>query len=281
MCAEGATAWRRRPGEQLARPAAPRLTMPEEAVLARRLELLGLPAPARIRVNDNRTVMVSFTRGGLLSIHRGYALAPDRVLKAVVRFLKPRLSREARRAAEREILAFRAADWALGEPRRRRAGDRPRRGEFLGGQAGRDGRAEQRPPTKLLDGDRREKAAVDAARVGDEGAAESRQRAAEAGELPLELDRERGRGGAGGDPWTPINHIANLSRLGGNILVTQSADSLSALDARGASRGQGLDLRERRHRGVAREGGEQGAVRPAEAERLLERRARQEPVEQA
>ena len=103
--------------------------MPEEAVLARRLELLGLPAPARIRVNDNRTVMVSFTRGGLLSIHRGYALAPDRVLKAVVRFLKPRLSREARRAAEREILAFRAADWALGEPRRRRAGDRPRPGD--------------------------------------------------------------------------------------------------------------------------------------------------------
>ena len=102
--------------------------MPEEAVLARRLELLGLPAPARIRVNDNRTVMVSF-RGGLLSIHRGYALAPDRVLKAVVRFLKPRVSREARRAAEREILAFRAADWALGEPRRRRAGDRPRRGD--------------------------------------------------------------------------------------------------------------------------------------------------------
>ena len=103
--------------------------MPEETVLARRLELLGLPAPARIRVNDNGTVMVSLSRGGVLSIHRGYALAPDRVLKAVVRFLKPRLSREARRAAEREILAFRAADWALGEPRRRRAGDRPRRGD--------------------------------------------------------------------------------------------------------------------------------------------------------
>ena len=103
--------------------------MPEEAVLARRLQLLGLPAPARIRVNDNRTVMVSVSNGGVLSIHRGYALAPDRVLEAVVRFLKPRLSRKARRAAEREILTFRAADWALGEPRRRRAGDRPRPGD--------------------------------------------------------------------------------------------------------------------------------------------------------
>lgn len=121
--------WRRRPEEPRTRPAAPRLTMPEEAVLARRLHLLGLPASVRIRVNDNRTVMVSVSNGGVVSIHRGYALAPDRVLKAVVRFLKPRLSREARRAAEREILAFRAADWALGEPRRRRSGDRPRPGD--------------------------------------------------------------------------------------------------------------------------------------------------------
>jgi len=121
--------WRRRPEEPRTRPTAPRLTMPEEAVLARRLHLLGLPASVRIRVNDNRTVMVSVSNGGVVSIHRGYALAPDRVLKAVVRFLKPRLSREARRAAEREILAFRAADWALGEPRRRRSGDRPRPGD--------------------------------------------------------------------------------------------------------------------------------------------------------
>lgn len=103
--------------------------MPEEAVLARRLALLGLPRPRRIRVNDNGTVMVSLSRSGVLSIHRGYALAPDRVLKAVVRFLKPRLPRAARRAAEREILAFRAAEWALGEPRRRRAPDRPRPGD--------------------------------------------------------------------------------------------------------------------------------------------------------
>ncbi len=104
--------------------------MPEETILARRLELLGLPRPRLLRVNDNRRVMVSLSAGGVLSIHRGYALAPDRVLRAVVRFLKPRLPRAARRAAEREILAFRAADWALGEPRRRRAPDRPRPGDL-------------------------------------------------------------------------------------------------------------------------------------------------------
>ena len=98
-------------------------------MLARRLELLGLPTPRAIRVNDNRSVMVSLSAGGVLSIHRGYALAPDRVLRAVVRFLKPRVPRAVRRAAEREILAFRAADWALGEPRCRRAPDRPRPGD--------------------------------------------------------------------------------------------------------------------------------------------------------
>jgi hypothetical protein len=103
--------------------------MPEEALLARRLELLGLPKPARIRVNDNRRVMVSLSQRGVLSIHRGYALAPDRVLKAVVRFLNPRSSRAARRAAERVILSFRAADHAPGGPPRTRTPDRPRPGD--------------------------------------------------------------------------------------------------------------------------------------------------------
>jgi hypothetical protein len=103
--------------------------MPEETILARRLELLGLPKPKAIRVNDNSRVMVSLSPGGVLSIHRGYALAPDRVLRAVVRFLKPRVPRQARQAAEREILAFRAADWALSDSPRRRAPDHPRPGD--------------------------------------------------------------------------------------------------------------------------------------------------------
>lgn len=95
----------------------------------RRLVLLGLPRPRAIRVTDNRTVMVSLSPRGVLSIHRGYAGAPDRVLKAVVRFLKPRTSRELRRAAERVILSFRAEDHADGPPRRRRSSDRPRAGD--------------------------------------------------------------------------------------------------------------------------------------------------------
>ena len=101
-----------------------RFRMPEETLLARRLELLGLHPVKGIRVTDNRTVMVSLSPKGVLRIHRGYARAPDRILKAVVRFVAPRTPRALRRAAEGEILSFRPEDHAAGPPRRRRAGDR-------------------------------------------------------------------------------------------------------------------------------------------------------------
>jgi len=102
----------------------PRFRVSEEALLARRLELLGLRGLKGVRVTDNRSVMVSLSPRGVLRIHRGYALAPDRVLKAVVRFVAPRTPRALRRAAEHEILAFRPEDHASGPPRRPRAGDR-------------------------------------------------------------------------------------------------------------------------------------------------------------
>ena len=108
---------------------APRFRMPEDRLLARRLELLGLHPVAGVEVTDNRTVMVSLSPRGVLRIHRGYAMAPDRVLKAVVRFVAPRTRRAQRRAAEREILAFRPEDHASGPARARRSGDRPRPGD--------------------------------------------------------------------------------------------------------------------------------------------------------
>jgi hypothetical protein len=103
--------------------------MPEELLLARRLELLGLRRPKALRLTDNRSVMVSLSPRGVLSIHRGYAQAPDRVLKAVVRFLSPGTTRALRRAAEHEILSFRPEEFAAGPPRRQRAADRPRTGD--------------------------------------------------------------------------------------------------------------------------------------------------------
>ena len=108
---------------------APRFRVSEEALLARRLELLGLRGLQGVRVTDNRTVMVSLSPKGVLRIHRAYALAPDRVLKAVVRFVAPRTSRAMRRAAEHEILSFRPEARAAGGPRKERAGDRPRPGD--------------------------------------------------------------------------------------------------------------------------------------------------------
>ncbi len=117
----------------MAADAPPRLTMPVEALLARRLELLGLPPLTGVRVTDNRSVMVSLSPRGVLSIHRGYGWASDRVLKAVVRFVAPHVPRARRRAAEREILAFHPEEHAPplspGQARRPRAPDRPRAGD--------------------------------------------------------------------------------------------------------------------------------------------------------
>lgn len=105
--------------------------MPEELLLIRRLEALGLSHLRGLRVTDNRSVMVSYSPNRVLSIHRGYARAPDRVLRAVVRFLAPAVPRELRRAAEHEILSFKAEEHAAGPPRCRRAADRPRPGDRL------------------------------------------------------------------------------------------------------------------------------------------------------
>ncbi len=117
------------PRRESAPPPALRLTMPEARLLAGRLNKLGLQPVAGLRLTDNRSVMVSLSPKGVLSIHRGYAQAPDRVLRAVVRFVGRRTPRVLRRAAEREILAFRPEDHAAGSPRRPRAPDRPRPGD--------------------------------------------------------------------------------------------------------------------------------------------------------
>jgi hypothetical protein len=75
-------------------------------LLAHRLRLLGLRQVDRVVTHTNRTVMVSLTSKGELRLHQGYTSAPDRVLRAIVRFLNPRLPRVVRRVAEREFLAF-------------------------------------------------------------------------------------------------------------------------------------------------------------------------------
>ncbi len=74
--------------------------------LPARLYLLGLHGVSRVVTHTNRSVMVSIGRRRVLRIHAGYAHASDSVLRAIIRFLDPRLPRAVRRAAERELLAF-------------------------------------------------------------------------------------------------------------------------------------------------------------------------------
>jgi hypothetical protein len=77
-----------------------------EAVLRRRLDALGMPPFRGFATHTNRTVLLSVTAQGILRVHRGYAWAPDRVLSAIVRYVRPGTRRATRRSAEREFLTF-------------------------------------------------------------------------------------------------------------------------------------------------------------------------------
>jgi transposase len=99
-------------------------------LLAHRLKVLGLRDVDRILTHTNRTVMVSLTARRVLRLHEGYASAPDRVLRAIVRFLNPRLPRAVRRGAEREFLGFPVEAYAPAPARPPRR-ERPRPGDIL------------------------------------------------------------------------------------------------------------------------------------------------------
>jgi SprT-like family len=98
--------------------------------LPARLYLLGLHGVSRVVTHTNRSVMVSLGKRRVLRIHAGYAYASDSVLRAIIRFLDPRLPRIVRRAAERELLAFPVEEYASGGAPRLRQ-ERPRPGDLL------------------------------------------------------------------------------------------------------------------------------------------------------
>jgi len=101
-----------------------------EDCLPARLRALGLREVAGVVTHTNHTVMLSLTPRRVLRIHRGYAFAPDRVLKAIVRFLNPRVPRVLRRAAEREFLGFPVEAHAPSRSRSQRR-ERARPGDLL------------------------------------------------------------------------------------------------------------------------------------------------------
>jgi len=77
-----------------------------DRVLARRLAELGLPPFPRIVTHRNEQVMLSWTPGKVFRVHEGYAQAPEEVLRAIVRFVRPGTRREQRVAARQQFLAF-------------------------------------------------------------------------------------------------------------------------------------------------------------------------------
>jgi len=102
------------------------LALPPDKVLAERLAALGWKTPSKISTHTNRTVLVSLTPTGELRVHRGYAFASDRVLRAILRFVTPKVRRDVRAAARRELLTFPVE---LHAPSRDRRPDRPRPGD--------------------------------------------------------------------------------------------------------------------------------------------------------
>lgn len=106
-------------------------TTPEaaEAVLRRRLDALGMPEFRGFVTHTNRTVLLSVTEAGVLRLHRGYAWAPDRVLSAIVRYVRPGTRRATRRSAEREFLTFPVETHAPPARPTRRGVERPRPGD--------------------------------------------------------------------------------------------------------------------------------------------------------
>lgn len=90
------------------------------AELGARLRALGLRDVDDVRIHHNRVVMLSLRRR-ILRLHAGYADAPDAVLLAIVRYLKPFARRTTRAAARREFLSFPVEQFAPVRPRRPRS----------------------------------------------------------------------------------------------------------------------------------------------------------------
>lgn len=96
------------------------LPLVDTADLVTRLRQFGLPLTMAVELHENRRVMVSVDRTGVLRVHRGYAFAPDHIVAALARWAAPRLRRLDRRAAAKVFLSFRVHDFVPPKSPRRR-----------------------------------------------------------------------------------------------------------------------------------------------------------------
>jgi hypothetical protein len=81
-----------------------------------------------VEVHENRTVLVSLTSRGTMRVHRGYAYASDRTLRAILTFLSTSTRRQARKMAEKEVVAF-PVDRFVSTRRRQSRRQRPKPGD--------------------------------------------------------------------------------------------------------------------------------------------------------
>lgn len=98
------------------------MTSPKDQQLLDRLRSLGLPPEQPVVCHANARVLVSQTRKGVLRVHRGYAAAPNDVLRAIIAWSRPRVRRAARLAAERVLTGFPVHQHVPPGSERRRSG---------------------------------------------------------------------------------------------------------------------------------------------------------------
>jgi hypothetical protein len=75
-------------------------------ILFQRLYDNGMRQISRLRVTENRSVLVSLSKKRILSVHQAYAAAPDSIIRAIVRFISAGTLKAARQAAQRDIIAY-------------------------------------------------------------------------------------------------------------------------------------------------------------------------------
>ena len=90
----------------------------DEALLRDRLGRLCVGTD--VEVHENRTVLVSTTKSGVLRVHRGFAYASDRTLRAILTYVDSTVRRQARKQAEREVVSFPVDQYVPGRARSRR-----------------------------------------------------------------------------------------------------------------------------------------------------------------
>lgn len=99
----------------------------DEALLRERLSQLGVSR--KVEVHENRTVLVSLTRRGIIRVHRGFAYASDRILRSIVTLMSASCRRAVRKQAERDVVSFPVDQYVTSRKRRHRRPARLREGD--------------------------------------------------------------------------------------------------------------------------------------------------------